>query len=856
MTERPGAPPTFEQAERPSFRTDAPALRGLSSAEAHERLARSGPNALPPPRPLPLWRRVLRQLQSALIYVLLFALAVDAGIWLYDGAVGVPLEPLAIAAILVLNATLGVWQEYRAEDALSKLRELEAPQVQVLRDGRLSLVASRDLVPGDVLRMASGGRVPADGCVDGEGGLLVDESILTGESVPVEKNTGDEVFAGTMVVRGSAYCEATRTGSNSAMGRIAGMLDSVHSDPTPLERRLQAFGNRVAGGVMALALALVAGGVWAEGLASLDDAFVWAVALAVAAIPEGLPAVLTLTLALGVERMSRRQAVVRKLAAVEALGSVTVIATDKTGTLTESRMLVREVQTEDPQRALRAMVLANEAEPDTGAGDPLENGLFAYAREQGVDPIAIRQSCTRQSTRAFDGAWKFMRVTVADEGVVVSYLKGAPEVLLARSELSEEARRDWAQRAEACAERGLRVLAMAWARGEAEQGLEWLGLVMFWDPPRAEVPGAVQAARAAGVRVVMVTGDHPATAAAIARTIGIDAQHVTTGAELDGLTPRELRERVADIDVYARVTPEHKLQLVEALKDLGEVVAMTGDGVNDAAALKRADVGVAMGRRGSDVSREVSDLVLLDDNFATIVSAIEEGRNIYENIQKSIHFLFSTNVSLVLLVSIGAIGSAVLGLRDAEGALLVPLTAVQLLWINIISNGPPALAVGLDRTPGVMARGPRANDASLLGRRALRFVLVTGSAKAAVGLTLLMMLPLLGYSAEATRTAVFLFETIAQLAYVYPSRQIEFRPLRNRVLNTIVVLSILLQPALVYFPATRQLLALEPIGLQVWGVLLTGVAVSWLFSDLYCRRMWRRDPMGGWNRRGASAAVR
>ena len=843
--------------QRPPLRNDTRAARGLSSEEARERLARSGPNALPPPQPLPLWRRVVRQLQSALIYVLLFALAVDFGIWLYDGAVGVPLEPLAIATILVLNATLGVWQEYRAEDALSKLRELEAPHVQVLRDGRLSLVASRDLVPGDVVRIAAGGRVPADGRVDGEGGLLVDEAILTGESVPVEKNTGDEVFAGTMVVRGSAYCEATRTGSHSAMGRIAGMLGSVHSDPTPLERRLQSFGNRVALGVMALALALVAGGVWAEGLASLDDAFVWAVALAVAAIPEGLPAVLTLTLALGVERMSRRQAVVRKLAAVEALGSVTVIATDKTGTLTESRMLVREVQTEDPQRALRAMVLANEAEPDTGAGDPLENGLFAYAREQGVDPIAIRQGCARHSTRAFDGAWKFMRVTVADEdGGVVSSLKGAPEGLLARSALSEEARRDWMQRAEACAARGLRVLALAWARGEAEDGLAWLGLVLFWDPPRAEVPGAVQAARAAGVRVLMVTGDHPATAAAIARTIGIDAQHVTTGAELDGLTPRELHEHVARADVYARVTPEHKLQLVEALKARGEIVAMTGDGVNDAAALKRADVGVAMGRRGSDVSREVSDLVLLDDNFATIVSAIEEGRNIYENIQKSIHFLFSTNVSLVLLVSIGAIGSALLGLRDAEGALLVPLTAVQLLWINIISNGPPALAVGLDRTPGVMARGPRANDASLLGRRALHFVLVTGSAKAAVGLTLLMVLPLLGHSAEATRTAVFLFETIAQLAYVYPSRQIELRPLRNRVLNTIVVLSILLQPALVYFPATRQLLALEPIALSVWAVLLGGVVFSWLFSDLYCRRIRRRDPAGDWRRRSAPAAVR
>jgi Ca2+-transporting ATPase len=841
--------------ERPRARP-APALRGLSSEEARERLAQCGPNALPPPRPLPLWRRVVRQLQSALIYVLLFALAMDFGIWLYAGAVGIPVEPLAIAAILVLNATLGVWQEYRAEDALEKLRELEAPQVQVLRDGRLCAVASRDLVPGDVVRIASGGRVPADGSVDGEGGLLVDESILTGESVPVEKNTGDEVFAGTMVVRGSAYCCATRTGPHSAMGRIAGMLGSVHADPTPLERRLRVFGNRVAAGVMALASLLVVGGVAAEGLDSLDEAFVWAVALAVAAIPEGLPAVLTLTLALGVERMSRRQAVVRKLAAVEALGSVTVIATDKTGTLTESRMLVREVQTDDPQRALRAMVLANEAEPDTGAGDPLENGLFAYAREQGVDPIAVRQACARQSTRAFDGAWKYMRVTVAEPGDgVVSYLKGAPEVLLARCELPAQERRAWAARAEECATRGLRVLALAWARGEAEQGLGWLGLVLFWDPPRAEVPGAVQAARAAGVRVVMVTGDHPATAAAIARTIGIDAHDVATGAELDALAPGELRERLASTDVYARVTPEHKLQLVEALKERGEVVAMTGDGVNDAAALKRADVGVAMGRRGSDVSREVSDLVLLDDNFATIVSAIDEGRNIYENIQKSIHFLFSTNVSLVLLVSIGAIGSALLGLRDAEGALLVPLTAVQLLWINIISNGPPALAVGLDRTPGVMSRGPRASDSALLSRHALHFVLVTGSAKAALGLTLLMTLPVLGYSAEATRTAVFLFETIAQLAYVYPSRQLELRPLGNRVLNTIVVLSILLQPALVYLPATRELLALEPITLEAWAVLLAAVGASWLFSDFYCRRMRQRHPADAW-RRSAPAPVR
>jgi Ca2+-transporting ATPase len=355
------------------------------------------------------------------------------------------------------------------------------------------------------------------------------------------------------------------------------------------------------------------------------------------------------------------------------------------------------------------------------------------------------------------------------------------------------------------------------------------------------VPDALRAARDAGVRVVMVTGDHPATAASIARTIGMEDAGVVTGAELDALAPAAFEKQVATANVYARVTPEHKLRLVEALKRRGEVVAMTGDGVNDAPALKRADVGVAMGRRGSDVSREVSDLVLLDDNFATIVSAIDEGRNIYENIQKFIHFLFSTNVSLVLLVSLGAVGSVALGLRDTDGSLLLPLTAVQLLWINIISNGPPALAVGLDRTPGVMARGPRPRESALLGRRALRFVLVTGSVKASIGLTLLLMLPLLGETSTATRTAVFLFESIAQLAYVYPSRQIHTRPLRNRVLNTIVVLSIALQPLLVHYPGTRRLLGLEVIALPVWGILLGGVALSWLSADLYCRRV-RRGP--------------
>jgi Ca2+-transporting ATPase len=814
--------------------------RGLTSQEARRLLSEYGPNALPEAPPVPLWRRFLRQLQSALIYVLILALVVDLGAWLLEGAEGVPFEAIAIAAILLLNAVLGVWQEYRAENTLASLRELEAPQAWLFRDGRLERRPSRDLVPGDVVRIATGARVPADARVDGEQGLLVDESVLTGESIPVDKAQDSQVFAGTLVVRGAAYAQVTQTGSASSMGRIAGMLGEVRTDRTPLEQRLDVFGAQIARWVLVISVVLVAGNVAVEGWARLDDAFLWAVALAVAAIPEGLPAVLTLTLALGVERMSKRRAVVRKLAAVEALGSVTVIATDKTGTITENRMLVRQLDSPDSARAVRAMVLASDAEPDAGC-DPLEDGLFAYAREQGVDPVAVRLASPRHGERSFDSTWKFMRVTVDEGGAPVSYLKGAPEVLLARSDLDDSERRRWAEKAERHAAEGLRVLALAWGHGEREQELQWLGLVLFWDPPRAEVSDAVRAARDAGVRVLMITGDHPATAASVARMVGIDGARVVTGEQLDGLDSQALSALAAEADVFARVTPEHKMALVEVLRARGEVVAVTGDGVNDAPALKCSDVGIAMGQRGSDVSREVADLVLLDDNFATIVAAIEEGRNIYANIQTFIRFLFSTNVALVLLVSIGAVGAAAFGLRDVAGALLVPLTAAQLLWVNIIGDGPPALAVGLDRTPGVMKLRPRPRHAALFDRPAIRFVLVTGGVKAAVGLALLTALPLAGLSSIATRTAVFLYETLAQLAFVYPSRALTSQPDPNRALNAIVIASILLQPAIVLLPGMRRMLGLEWIDATTWGWVAGGVFLSWLFAQLYTRRARARS---------------
>ncbi|WP_038043615.1 cation-translocating P-type ATPase [Thermus tengchongensis] len=802
-------------------------MRGLSSEEARLRLKEYGPNALPEKPPEPLWRKFLRQFQSPLIYILLFALAVDLVLWGLEGAQGLPLESLAISAILLLNAGLGTLQEKRSEDALRRLKALAEPMAWVLRDGEFRRIRSREIVPGDVVRLEAGDRVPADGVLVEVGGVMVDESVLTGESVPVEKGMGEEVYAGTLLVRGRALVEVTRTGPQSAMGRIAGLLAGMEEEKTPLERRLTAFGHRVARWVILLAAALVILGFLVEGVSA--QVVLFAVALAVAAVPEGLPAVLTLALALGVERMARRKAVVRRLAAVEALGSVTVIATDKTGTLTENRMEVREVVGPDPEGALLAMVLCNDADLDTGAGDPLELGLLRYATRH-LDVAQVRAKHPRLSERPFDSAWKFMRVTIPKG----SYLKGAPEALIPRLALSPEEKARLLEEAEAHAQRGFRVLALAYGEGEREEGLRFLGFVLLLDPPRPEVLEAVRRVQEAGVRVVMVTGDHPATALAIARQVGIPAEVVATGEEIAELSDEELLE----VDVFARVRPEDKLRIVAALQKAGEVVAMTGDGVNDAPALKRADVGVAMGLRGSDVSREVADLVLLDDNFATIVAAIEDGRNIYENIQKFIRFLFSTNLSEVLVVAIGMVFAALLNLRDAAGHLLLPLTAAQILWINLVTDGLPALALALDQNPGVLRSPPRPKEAPLLDRISLRFVLITGSVKAGVALAILAVFP--GWlGLEAARSATFHFMAIGQLFFAYAARHTHLIPLPNPYLHGAVALGILVQLLLgLLAPQFVEGVALPLWG---WGVILGLALLAWLMAEGVDRWLWRKE---------------
>jgi P-type Ca2+ transporter type 2C len=808
---------------------------GLTTHEAAVRLAEHGSNELPATPPIPLWRRFVDQFRSALIYVLLFALAIDLTIWFVEGHSGWPFESVAIAMILLLNAGLGVYQESKAEAALARLKALAESCVWVWRDGHLRRICSAQLVPGDVVRLDTGDRIPADGRLVETNDVSVDESIVTGESLPIQKTIGDELLSGTLLVRGKGLIEVSRTGAASAAGSLAAMIGAIEAEHTPLEKRLRHFGAQVARWILALAAAIAVGGLFVEGFSRLGHILLFAVALAVAAVPEGLPAVLTLTLALGVERMAKKKAVIRRLSAVEALGSVTVIATDKTGTLTENRMEVRSIDSPNQQLALRAMVLANDAEDGSAAGDPLDIALLNYARLQGMNTANEFRAFQRQSVLAFDSSHKFMRVTVRENGHLASYVKGAPEVLIERSRLADSERQSWLEKADAYALEGFRVIAVATSEGESDCDLSFIGLVLVWDPPRAEVPEAIRQARGAGVRVVMVTGDHPATAAAVANEIGIAPGRVITGMELETLSSTEMDRALREANVFARVNPKQKLQLVEALKAQGEIVAVTGDGINDAPALKRSDVGVAMGERGSDVSREVADLVLLDDNFATIVAAIKEGRNIYENIQKFIRFLFSTNLSETLIVVMGLIGSILLGLHDETGRVLLPLTAAQLLWVNVITDGPPALAIGLDRDNSVLHQKPRDPKTKLLDPESVAFIFITGTFKALVGGVLLLALPRVGYSLPATRSLLFLYMTIGQLMFAYPARRISGSPQTNFALHGAVILGVALQLGTVYVPALRALLGLEIPDGPALSWVAVAVAVSWGFAETYAR---------------------
>lgn len=819
-------------------------MQGLSSAEAARRLGQYGPNELPRAAADPVWKRFLLQFRSPLVYLLLGALLLDLGLWYLEDRGSPPLEAIAIALILLLNATLGVLQEYRSEKALSWLEQLASPQSWVWRDDQFQRLPSRALVPGDWVRLEAGDRVPADGRVRKAQGVAIDESVLTGESFPVEKGVDQPLSSGTLLLRGSLLMEVTATGSGSTMGRLSQILGQVRAVATPLERRLYQLGGQIARWVMVLTLLLGLLGLLTQGLDQWPRVVVFAVALAVAAVPEGLPAVLTLTLALGVERMARRKAVVRRLVAVEALGSVTVIASDKTGTLTRNQLEVHQLESPDHQRALWAMVLASDADPRALLGDPLEQALYRYAASQGIAVEQLRTQAQPVGGRAFDSAWGYMQVVVQHRGQETSYFKGAPEALWPRCQLLPDQQQEWQTLMQTWAAQGYRVLALAWAPGSQDTQLEFLGLVALWDPPRPEAASTVDLARRAGIRVLMITGDYPATAQALARQVGLEAERVVTGDTLEQLSPQELATAVREVNVFARVKPEQKLKLIEALQAQGEVVAMTGDGVNDAPALKRANVGVAMGQQGSQVTREVADLVLLDDNLATLVAAIEEGRSIYENIQKFLRFLFTTNLSEVLVVAVGVVMAYFSNYRAADGSLILPLTAAQILWINLVTDGLPALLLALDRNPGVMQQPPRLPQAPLLDRPSLGFIAWVGSLKAGLALLLMGGLPWLGQSLEAARSITFHFMALGQLVLTYAARHTALRPLNNPTLHWVIAVGWLVQFGVGCWPPTLQLLEtvlLSPVG---WLLATLAAALAWMVAELLARRIWARPPQG------------
>jgi calcium-translocating P-type ATPase len=724
---------------------------GLSADEARARLERHGPNRLPQAAGPSAVGLLFAQVRSPLIYALLLSAAVAAAFGeLEDAAV--------VLAVVVLNTIIGFLQEYRAGRAIAALADLVAEPALVRRDDAWIQVPAELVVPGDVVSFAQGDRVSADVRLLRAERLRTQEAVLTGESVPVAKQPAaappkaplaerhSMLHAGTVVAAGTGLGVAVATGSQTQVGRISALIDTVDPLQTPLTRELDRLGRTVTGviGVAAMLLAIVA---VVRGF-PLADAALAGISLAVAAVPEGLPAVVTIALAIGVRRMARRRAIVRHLPAVETLGSTTVVASDKTGTLTRNQMTVQAAWTpgtgDDVRELLLASVLCNDASLARGTGDdvgdPTETALLEYAASRGLDVEAARADHPRLDALPFDSERKLMATRhQARGGRAVVYVKGAPEVVLPLC--ADAAASGAAAHVERLADQGQRVLVLAAGKGDATSleeslgGLRLLGIEAMIDPPREAALDAVTASREAGVRVMMITGDHPRTALAIGRALGLPGGRAVTGPELEAADEQSLRERVRDADVYARVAPEHKLRLVRALQAQGEVVAMTGDGVNDAPALRQADIGVAMGRSGSAAAKEAADMVLADDDFGTLRAAIEEGRRVYDNLVKALSFVLPTSLGQALIIAI-----AVLTFPLEDGQPLLPVEPVQILWINLIVAVALALPLALEAAePDLMRRPPRDPRVPLLDAPMIVRTLVVAVTLTAVALALFVV---------------------------------------------------------------------------------------------------------------------
>jgi Ca2+-transporting ATPase len=808
------------------------------------------------------------QFKNVMIVILLVAVVLSV-------VLGHAVEALAIAVILLFAVLLGFYQEYRAERALEALQEMAAPTASVTRDRQEMTIPAREMVAGDVVQVRPGDRVPADGRLFEAVNLQVDEAALTGESVPVEKQTGalesekltladrsNMVYAGTAITYGRGRAVVVATGMNTEFGHIAQSLRTVERSRTPLQENL----DRVGGGLAraALVIVMVVAGLGLLRGQALLDMIIFSVALAVAVVPEALPAVVTISLALGVQRMARRNALVRRLPAVETLGSVSVICSDKTGTLTKDEMTVRKIlvagseiavsgsgyepngdftcasQTIEPlgplALLLQAGALASDArlacDSEHGwkiSGDPTEAALVVAAAKAGFDKADLEAKFPRIAELPFTSESKRMTTLHAANNAMIAYAKGAPEVILNSCALLESAdgaipldnstRESILQTAGQMAAEALRVMAVAYKPGadlqSAEGDMTFLGLAGMIDPPRPEAKTAIETCARAGIRTMMITGDHPVTAGAVARELGMLAGgKVVTGAEIDRMSDEALEAEVENLTVVARVSPVHKLNIVTALQKRGQFVAMTGDGINDAPALKKANIGIAMGITGTDVTKEAADMTLTDDNFASIVAAVEEGRAVFENIKKYLMFLLSSNLGEIVVLG----GATILGWP-------LPLTAVQILFINVATDGLPALALAVDpHEEDLMRRKPRDPRRGIFTRPVVVLMLAGGVWSALVNMTLFRWALGSGRSLEEAMTLVFAGLTLIEFfkAYNYRSdrHSVLLRPFRNRWLNLSVACEMVLLAAVVYTPALQRPLSTSSLAPSDWMVLL------------------------------------
>jgi Ca2+-transporting ATPase len=890
---RPGRTSAYQQRfEEVVAALGSDAQRGLRDDEVLARLERHGRNELTADTPVPAWRKFLAQFEDVLVILLLVATAISAGLWLYERDSALPYEAIAICAVVLLNAVMGLVQESRAESAVAALRQMSAARARVIRDGEQRSILAAEVVPGDILLIEEGDTIPADARVIQSIALQTAEAALTGESLPVSKDVaaipgetglGDRdnmIFSGTVVTYGRGRAVVVTTAMRTEMGRIAVMLRDLPDDTTPLQKELDRVGRLLGAVVVVIAVVMIATILLVEnvsGLSAIFDVLILGVALAVAAVPEGLPAVVTAVLAIGVQRMARRNAIVRHLRAVETLGSADVIASDKTGTLTKNEMTVRAVVTAsghvtiggtgyapegevsveggagvggalriELERALAVADRANNAvlqEHDgrwTVQGDPTEGALVVAARKAGLNATALEARFQRVGEIPFSSERKLMSTvhTDAEKGErLLIFTKGAPDVLLTRcsQELTGEETRPFtdARRTEILktndelASRALRTLGIAYRAlsadafahndidGRVEHDLVFAGLIGMMDPPRDEARDAVVRAKCAGIRPMMITGDHPKTAGVIAVDLGIASDgRAVTGAELEQTTDDALDQTISDVSVYARVDPEHKLRIVKALQRQGAVVAMTGDGINDAPALKTADIGVAMGITGTDVSKQAADMVLADDNFASIVAAVEEGRAIFSNIRKFLRYLLSSNIGEVMTMFFGVLLAKPIGLHSDAGGVVLPLLATQLLWINLVTDGAPALALGVDPAdPGLMNRPPRSKDEGVITRRMWFGIFFVGVIMAA-GTLFVLDASMPGGLIEGAgdlryaQTMVFTTLVLFQLFNVFNARSDETSAFEglfsNHWLWGSVGLSLALHVAVVYTPFLQQ----------------------------------------------------